>query len=314
MSAIAQFLRRTPAAAFIGDIAKWMRDPRTMRRLMADVRATRTEAAFMRTVPEPTAGARQALVLSMTDWPYQVKTECMLASALRLRGWSVRVLTSHLYTTARRIFSAYGITDLVSFEQLVWDPKTYRKCLAEAARRAEGPLDFNSVKEWTYGDAWIGPQLLAWVARKTFNGAPDPREPGRPRGTSQAVAARVCLCACRRPLFRETTAGPHSRQRAELHSRPVRGRGDCSRHSGRAVHPAVAGRRDGVQAAQSGDASYSRQFGRTRGARAVDARTMDAAAPAGPRRGIPPPLWRCVADSGPQSARNRRRIRGRNSR
>ena len=51
MSAIAQFLRRTPAAAFIGDIAKWMRDPRTMRRLMADVRATRTEAAFMRTVP-----------------------------------------------------------------------------------------------------------------------------------------------------------------------------------------------------------------------------------------------------------------------
>ena len=59
MSAIAQFLRRTPAAAFIGDIAKWMRDPRTMRRLMADVRATRTEAAFMRTVPEPTAGARQ---------------------------------------------------------------------------------------------------------------------------------------------------------------------------------------------------------------------------------------------------------------
>jgi hypothetical protein len=178
MSAIAQFLRRTPAAAFIGDIAKWMRDPRTMRRLMADVRATRTEAAFMRTVPEPTAGARQALVLSMTDWPYQVKTECMLASALRLRGWSVRVLTSHLYTTARRIFSAYGITDLVSFEELVWDPKTYRKCLAEAARRAEGPLDFNSVKEWTYGDAWIGPQLLAWVARKTFNGAPDPREPG----------------------------------------------------------------------------------------------------------------------------------------
>ena len=38
-------------------------------------------------------------------------------------------------------------------------------------------MDFNAVKEWTYGDAWIGPQILAWVARKTFNGAPDPRDP-----------------------------------------------------------------------------------------------------------------------------------------
>jgi hypothetical protein len=178
MSAIARFLRRTPAAALIGDVAKWTRDPRTMRRLLADARATRAEVGFMRTVPAPLPGARQVLVLSMTDWPYQVKTECMLASALLLRGWSVRILTSHVYTIARRIFAAYGITDLVSFEKLVWDPKTYRKCLAEAARRAEGPLDFNAVKEWTYGDAWIGPQLLAWVARKTFNSAPDPREPG----------------------------------------------------------------------------------------------------------------------------------------
>jgi hypothetical protein len=178
MSAIARFLRRTPAAPLIGDVAKWVRDPPTMRRLMADVRATAAEADFLRAVPAAPVGGRQVLVLSMTDWPYQVKTECMLATALRLRGWSVRVLTSNLYTTARRIYAAYGITDLVSFERLAWDPKTFRKCLTEAARRAEGPLDFNAVKEWTYGDAWIGPQLLAWVARKSFNGAPDTREPG----------------------------------------------------------------------------------------------------------------------------------------
>lgn len=177
MSAISRMLRRSPAAGLIGDVAKWTRDPRTMRRLMADVRATRAETAFMRTLPSAAPGARQVLVLSMTDWPYQVKTECMLVSELRRRGWSVRVLTSHVYTIARRIFAAYEITDLVSFEKLVWDPKTYRQCVAEAARRAEGPLDFNAVKEWTYGDAWIGPQLLAWVARKTFNGAPDPRDP-----------------------------------------------------------------------------------------------------------------------------------------
>ena len=177
MSAIARLLRRSPAAGLIGDLVKWMRDPRTMRRLMADARATRDEAAFMRALPPPAADAPQALILSMSDWPYEIKVECMLAAELRRRGWSVRILTSSVYSDARRIFAAYGITDLVSFEKLVWDPKTYRRCVAEAASRVAGPMDFNAVKEWTYGDAWIGPQILAWVARKTFNGAPDPRDP-----------------------------------------------------------------------------------------------------------------------------------------
>jgi hypothetical protein len=177
MSAIARLLRRSPAAGLLGDIVKWTRDPRTMRRLMADARTAWSEAAFVRTLPASAPGARQALVLSMTDWPYQVKIECMLVTELRRRGWSVRILTSNVYSGARRIFAAYGITDLVSFEKLVWDPKTYRRCVAEAANRVAGPMDFNAVKEWTYGDAWIGPQILAWVARKTFNGAPDPRDP-----------------------------------------------------------------------------------------------------------------------------------------
>jgi hypothetical protein len=144
---------------------------------MADIRATRAEVAFMRSLPPAAAGARSALVLSMSDWPYEAKVECMLASELRRRGWSVSVLTSKLYSSARRIFAAYGISDLVCFERLVWDPQIYDQCLADAARLAAGPLDFAAVKEWTYGDAWIGPQILATVSRKSFNGTPDPRDP-----------------------------------------------------------------------------------------------------------------------------------------
>lgn len=177
MDAIVRLLRRSPAAGLLGDVVKWTRDPRTMRRLMADARKVWSEAAFVRTLPAPAPGARQALILSMTDWPYQVKVECMLATALRRRGWSVQILTSNVYSNARRIFAAYGITDLVSFEKLVWDPTIYRRCRSEAARLAAGPTDFATVKEWTYGDAWIGPQLLATVSRKTFNGTPDPTDP-----------------------------------------------------------------------------------------------------------------------------------------
>jgi hypothetical protein len=177
MSVIARVLRRSPAAGLFGDAVKWTRAPRTMRRLMADARTTRDECAFMRTLPPAAPGARKALILSMSDWPYQVKIECMLALELRRRGWSVRALTSNVYSGAKRIFAAYGITDFVSFEKLVWDPKLYRRCVAEAARLAAGPTDFASVKEWTYRDAWIGPQILATVSRKTFNGTPDPTDP-----------------------------------------------------------------------------------------------------------------------------------------
>jgi hypothetical protein len=177
MSAIARLLRRSPAAGVLGDLVRWTREPRKMRRLTADARATWNETAFLRTLPPAKPGARNALILSMSDWPYQVKMECMLGWELRRRGWSVSVLTSNIYTIARRLFAAYGITDLVSFEKLVWDPKIYNRCLAEAERLAASPMDFASVREWTYGDAWIGPQLLATVSRKTFNGMPDPRKP-----------------------------------------------------------------------------------------------------------------------------------------
>jgi hypothetical protein len=113
----------------------------------------------------------------MSDWPYEVKVECMLACELRRRGWSVRILTSNVYSVARRIFAAHSITDFLFFEKLVWESGIYEKCEAEAARLAAGPMDFASVKEWIYGDAWIGPQLLATVSRKTFNGTPDPTDP-----------------------------------------------------------------------------------------------------------------------------------------
>ena len=216
MSAIARLLRRSPAAGLIGDLVKWTRDPRTMRGLMADSRATWDEAAFMRALPPSAPGAPQALILSMSDWPYEIKVECMLATELRRRGWSVRILTSSVYSGARRIFAAHGITDLLFFEKLVWDPAIYDKCETEAARLAAGPMDFASVKEWTYGDAWIGPQLLASVSRKTFNGAPDPRDPAARGGTAPAVAARHRLRARRRAVFRCETPRPHSRQRAEL--------------------------------------------------------------------------------------------------
>jgi hypothetical protein len=113
----------------------------------------------------------------MTNNAYGAKLECMQALALRRRGWRIAILTSSLYTRAKRIFRAYGINDLVGFETLVGNSDTRALAAAEVARRDLGPLDFQSVLEWTYRDAWLGPQLLSSVSRRRFEGAPDPRNP-----------------------------------------------------------------------------------------------------------------------------------------
>jgi hypothetical protein len=171
------WLRRWPLAAPLADAVKWTRNPRLMRRMMDDARRTWADAAFVRTLPSRHVKAKRVLILSMVDTPYNVKLESMLALELRRRGWRVQVLTSRVYTYARRIFAAFGITDLIPFESLTSMARTRRAVMAETARRAREPMDFKSVLQWTYGEAWIGPHILSAVSRKTFSGAPDPRDP-----------------------------------------------------------------------------------------------------------------------------------------
>ena len=177
MNSLVRLIRRSQAAGFVADIVKWLRNPRLMRRLLDDVRKTSREAAFIRSQSPPRRDGGSLLILSMSDSPYIVKLESALTVEFRRRGWRIQVLTSGVYTAARRIFAAFGITDLVHFESLVWDPGTRRSAQEEVARRAVESMNFCSVMQWTYHDAWIGPQLLASASRSKFTGAPDPTDP-----------------------------------------------------------------------------------------------------------------------------------------
>ena len=171
-------VRRLPFAGQIADARTWVTDTATMRRLLADVRRTRCDAAFARALPRPHEDAPLALVLSMTNSTYGAKLECMLSLALRLRGWRVQVLTSNLYTNANRVFAAYGIEEMLPYETLVDAGHDEAAIRAEVTRRASECMHFQSVMAWTYHDAWIGPQMLSSVSRQKFDGAPDPRDPG----------------------------------------------------------------------------------------------------------------------------------------
>jgi hypothetical protein len=147
------------------------------RRLKDEESRTFVNTAFARELPLPRADARTVLVLSMTNNTYAAKLECMQVLALRRRGWRIKVLTSSIYTHAKHVYEAFGIVDFLAFERLIDVRSARAAAIAEARRRSGMPMDFQSVMEWRYRDAWIGPQLLSSVSRRGFDGAPDPRKP-----------------------------------------------------------------------------------------------------------------------------------------
>jgi len=177
MNAIVRYLRRSPLAGGLADFRERMANAGDYRRLRDEVERTFADMAFVRELPAPRPGAPTVLILSMTNNTYTVKLECMQALALRRRGWRIKVLTSSIYTHARRLYEAFGVVDLLAFEKLVHVKDARAAAVAEAQRRRGMPMDFQSVMEWRYRDAWIGPQLLSSVSRGGFDGAPDPRKP-----------------------------------------------------------------------------------------------------------------------------------------
>jgi len=176
MTAIVRYLRRSPLAGGLADLRERVTNA-DYRRLRDDVDRTFASMAFVRELPSLGSGARTVLVLSMTNNTYTAKLECMQILALRRRGWRAQVLTSSIYTHARRLYEAFGIVDFLAFERLIDVKDARAAAVEEAQRRSEMPMDFQSVMEWRYRDAWIGPQLLSSVSRRGFDGAPDPRKP-----------------------------------------------------------------------------------------------------------------------------------------
>ncbi|MCD0422673.1 hypothetical protein LOC51_36160 [Rubrivivax sp. JA1024] len=177
MKALQDWVRRTPLAGPLADAVVRLRSPDLYRRLRADEARTWDAVGFARQLPPPAADAPVLLVLSMTNNTYAAKGECMLALALRRKGWRVRVLTSNVYTHAKNLYRAFGIDEFVAFEDLISGRVADEAASAEVSRRITAPMDFQTVLEWTYREAWIGPQLLSSVSRRKFDGAPDPRKP-----------------------------------------------------------------------------------------------------------------------------------------
>ncbi|MBI3709316.1 MAG: hypothetical protein HY246_16810, partial [Proteobacteria bacterium] len=192
------------------DLARGLRYPEVERLVRADFVKTQEEIAWLRqAMPEPTAAAKRLLVISLSDMIYQLKLEGMLAAALKLKGWRPIILTNaRTNTRAQRYHRAFGLDEFIYLSDFAPTPGERAAATAEAARLASGELTFQAVKEWSFADSWIGPQILSTVSRTHHEGAPDPARPETraeiaamlPQVLTRALVARRVLADVRPDL------------------------------------------------------------------------------------------------------------------
>ncbi|MHB8694023.1 MAG: hypothetical protein ACYDHH_22520 [Solirubrobacteraceae bacterium] len=139
-------------------------------------RAVRLSAAdFARAHPFlRVSGARDrgpALVVSFTDWPYQLKLEGMLLKALDLAGYEPVVLTTRAVVhAARGVFGAFGIERLLLLDDFIPPPSDGLP--SELADALAHP-SVQALKELHLRDANVGRHALSSVSRAFHEGSVD---------------------------------------------------------------------------------------------------------------------------------------------
>ncbi len=174
---IKEFVKASPAAPILSGFRTWLSAPYDQLEIFNDYRSTLVDSHFIRESNLITDPIKRVLIASMTTDIYPIKMEAMLATGLRLEGWSPTVLTSRLHTWAKSYFEAFGIEDFIYWEEFSLSHIERRKCVEDAAEFLTQDLSFQAAKGWTYLGAWIGPQILSAISRSNHQGAPDLSDP-----------------------------------------------------------------------------------------------------------------------------------------
>lgn len=136
---------------------------------------SRQSADILNVVPNGKE-TRTALFLSFAPNIYTIKQEIMLALGLRLRGWNIIFLIRPDAHWAFQFFTWCKLGRIEFWDRYIsWS--NFIKVRHAVKTLLNGSCSFQSVKKWTYRNAWIGPQLLASISRNKMTGAPDPSRP-----------------------------------------------------------------------------------------------------------------------------------------
>jgi hypothetical protein len=121
------------------------------------------------------ANNKKILIVSLSDFIYQVKTEAMLAKALQLEGCEIIVLTWRHSFWPKRYFKLFGIDRFVDFDVYFKKWKEYN-CQEESDNFLKEKITFQEVKRWRFKNCRLGQQVLSTLARRMF-GTPNLSKP-----------------------------------------------------------------------------------------------------------------------------------------
>ena len=122
---------------------------------------------------EVPADAPPVLLVSLTEFVYQLKLEGLLGAALKLAGRRPVALVQSGSWIPRKYFDVFGIDDLVSLDDYL-DEQARSEADEEAARLLSSGADLRSL---TYRGASIGRHILSTLSRALHEGAVDPSTP-----------------------------------------------------------------------------------------------------------------------------------------
>ena len=138
--------------SFLRDLYRFAKNPGEQYSLWADYLFTLRETKFLRTSIPKKSNGHVALIVSMTDFVFQLKLEALLADGLRNEGWEVKVLTTNPSNTwGRRYFEAFGISNFLYWDDFQPTEQEKLKC-NEATTQflSQTPLSFTAVKSWIF--------------------------------------------------------------------------------------------------------------------------------------------------------------------
>src|SRR5262245_44798984 len=113
-----------------------------------------------------------AVVVSLTEFIYQLKLEAMMAKAFELEGYSPVFLLQPGSKTAPRYLGAFGIRRLVSLDEYV-DQTVEDAARRETARLLEAKPSVHDLARATFEGAAVGRYVLSTISRARHEGAVD---------------------------------------------------------------------------------------------------------------------------------------------
>lgn len=138
------------------------------RRVLRDLVSFRREARALRAALPRQRDEGTVLVISLSDFIYQVKLEGVLASALALRGYRPVVLTFKATLWAEPYFRAYGIDKFVYTDEFV-SPERDEEVEAVVQEALRSP-SVQTLKAFSFRGAHVGQQTLSTLSRSFQRG------------------------------------------------------------------------------------------------------------------------------------------------